>query len=100
MWARVKGRTENTLLKLPFKAVMFRPAFIRPMHGIKSRTKLYRALYAVMGPLYPFWKALMPNQVTTTEKVGRAMLRVASEGVPKPVLETRDINRLATGEAQ
>jgi uncharacterized protein YbjT (DUF2867 family) len=95
MWARVKGRTENELLKLPFKAAMFRPGFIQPRHGIKSRTKLYRTLYALMGPLYPLWKVLLPNLVTTTEKVGRAMLRVAHDGAPRPVLETRDLNALA-----
>ena len=95
MWARVKGRTENALLKLPFKAVMFRPAFIQPMHGIVSRTRVYRILYGVFGPLYPAWKVLLPGFVTTTEKVGRAMLRVAREGTPRPVLENRDINALA-----
>jgi uncharacterized protein YbjT (DUF2867 family) len=96
MWARVKGKTENELLKLPFNSVlMFRPGFIQPMHGIKSKTKLYRALYAVMGPLYPFWKTVLPGFVTTTEKVGKAMLRVAREGSSKKVLENRDINSLA-----
>lgn len=96
MWARVKGRTENALLGLPFKAkYMFRPGFIQPLHGIVSKTKLYRALYAVMAPLYPVWKALFPKYVTTTEQVGRAMLRVAREGAPKPVVENSDINALA-----
>lgn len=96
MWARVKGRTENALLELPFKAAyMFRPAFIQPMHGIVSRTRLYRLLYAVVGPLYPLWKVLFPGYVTTTEKVGRAMLEVARSGFPRPVLENGDINALA-----
>ena len=95
MWARVKGRTENALLRLPFKAAyMFRPAFIQPMHGIVSRTRIYRALYAIVGPLYPLWKALLPAWVTTTEKVGRAMLAVARRGALKPVLENADINEL------
>ncbi len=96
MWARVKGRTENALLGLPFKAkYMFRPGFIQPLHGIVSRTKLYRVAYAVMRPLYPVLKALFPKYVTTTEQLGRAMLRVAQEGAPKPVLENTDINALA-----
>lgn len=96
MWARVKGRTENALLELPFEAkYMFRPAFIQPMHGITSRTRLYRILYAVVGPLYPLWKALFPGYVTTTEKVGKAMLRVAKSGAPGPVLENRAINSIA-----
>jgi uncharacterized protein YbjT (DUF2867 family) len=96
MWARVKGRTENALLGLPFKAeYMFRPAFIQPMHGIVSRTRLYRILYAVVGPLYPIWRTLFPRYVTTTEKVGRAMIRAAKHGAPKQVLENADINALS-----
>jgi uncharacterized protein YbjT (DUF2867 family) len=96
MWARVKGRTENALLRLPFKAAwMFRPAFIQPLHGIVSRTPAYRVLYRVMGPLYPLWKALLPAWVTTTEKVGKAMLAVVRRGAPKTVLENGDINALA-----
>jgi uncharacterized protein YbjT (DUF2867 family) len=95
MWARVKGKTENALLRLPFKAAyMFRPGVIQPLHGIKSKTKLYRALYAVTGPLFPVLKALFPKYVTTTEQVGRAMLKVAKQGASKPVLETPEINSL------
>jgi uncharacterized protein YbjT (DUF2867 family) len=97
MWARVKGQTENALLRLPFKAAyMFRPALIVPLHGIKSKTKLYRVFYAVLGPLLPLMKALMPKYVTTTEKVGQAMLLVAKRGAPKPVLENSDINKLCS----
>jgi len=95
MWARVKGQTENALLRLPFKAAyMFRPAVIVPLHGIKSRTRLYRVSYAVLGPLLPLMKAFMPKYVTTTEKLGRAMLIAAKRGAPKPVLENSDINNL------
>ncbi|MCY1018966.1 NAD-dependent epimerase/dehydratase family protein [Pyxidicoccus sp. MSG2] len=95
MWARVKGRAENALLGLPFKAkYMFRPAAIQPMHGIVSKTRSYRILYAVMTPLYPVLRALFPKYVTTTEKVGRAMLHVVRHGAPKPVLENADINAL------
>jgi uncharacterized protein YbjT (DUF2867 family) len=93
MWARVKGETENALLEMPFKAAyMFRPAFIQPMHGITSRTKLYRVLYRGLAPLVPVLKALIPKYVTTTERVGRAMLQVARQGAPKRVLENHDIN--------
>lgn len=96
MWARVKGKTENALLRLPFKAsYMVRPGFIQPQHGIKSKTKLYRAIYAVMGPLYPVLKAMAPKYVTTTEQVGRAMVKVARQGAPKQVLENSDINSIA-----
>jgi uncharacterized protein YbjT (DUF2867 family) len=95
MWARVKGETENALLALPFKAAyMLRPGFIQPLHGITSRTGLYRAAYAVAGPLYPVLKRLLPNLVTTTERLGRAMIRVAREGAPKHVLEGSDLNEL------
>ncbi len=95
MWARVKGETENALLRMPFKAVyMFRPAYIQPLHGIRTKTKWYGAFYSLMGPLYPVWKLLLPKYVTTTECVGRAMLKVASQGAPKRVLENRDINAI------
>jgi uncharacterized protein YbjT (DUF2867 family) len=96
MWARVKGETENALLALPFHAYMFRPGYIQPLHGIKSKTKMYRAVYAVMAPLYPLWKMTLPSYVTTTEQVGRAMLRVAREGAPERVLENGAINALAS----
>jgi uncharacterized protein YbjT (DUF2867 family) len=95
MWARVKGATENALLAMPFKAAyMFRPAYIQPMHGIKASGRGTRIMYAVMGPLYPLWKTLAPRYVTTTEEVGRAMLRVAREGAPKHLLEPADIAAL------
>ncbi|QDF07701.1 MULTISPECIES: NAD(P)H-binding protein [Myxococcus] len=96
MWARVKGETENTLLRQStLSAYMFRPGYIQPMHGIRSKTRLYQALYTVMAPLYPVWKALFPTFVTTTEQLGRAMLAVARQGASKRVLENRDINDLA-----
>ena len=94
MWARVKGQTENALLALEFKAVMFRPGVIVPMHGIVSKTRLYRVFYALARPILPLLRAGFPQLVTTTEQVGRAMLRVAKQGAPKPILETRDINAL------
>jgi hypothetical protein len=93
MWARVRGETENALLRLPLKAVyIFRPGFIQPLHGIQSKTKLYRAFYAMTGPLYPILRRLAPKYVTTTEALGRAMIRVAEHGAPKRVLEMADIN--------
>lgn len=96
MWARVKGKAENAVLRSPFKAsYVFRPAFIQPQHGIQSRTRLYRVLYRVVAPLYPVLKALLPRYVTTTERMGRAMLAVARSGAPKRVLENADINEVA-----
>ena len=95
MWARVKGQTENALLALPFKGVyVFRPAAIQPLHGIRSKTAWINAAYAVLGPLYPVFKRLVPDYVTTTEQIGRAMLAVARRGAPKRVLENADNNRL------
>src|SRR5215468_8007425 len=86
MWARVKGRTENALLKMPFKAVyMFRPAYIQPLYGARTKTAWYGAFYAVLRPFYPVLKTLFPNYVTTTECVGRAMLNVTKRGFPNPV---------------
>jgi len=95
MWARVKGQTENVLLAMPFKAAyMFRPALIVPLHGIKSRTRLYRVFYDLLKPVLPFLLRF-PKYVTTTEKLGQAMLVAAKRGAPKPVLESVDINQLA-----
>jgi hypothetical protein len=95
MWARVKGKTENDLLKLPFKAAyMFRPAGIQPLHGVRSKTAWYQAAYTVAAPLLTLLNRIAPNYMTTTEQVGRAMIAVARNGYPKPVLESEDINRL------
>jgi uncharacterized protein YbjT (DUF2867 family) len=95
MWARVKGKTENDVMKLPFKrAYAFRPGVIVPLHGIQSRTALYRVPYLVLGPLLPLLKGRFPKYVTTTEQIGLAMLRAAKSGAPKRVLESADINAL------
>ena len=96
MWARVKGETENALLGLPFRAAyMFRPGFIQPLHGITSKTGLYRVLYAVASPLVPVAKRIWPRWITSTEQVGRAMIQAAGGGSPKVFLENEDINALA-----
>ena len=95
MWARVKGETENALLQMPFKAAyMFRPGYIQPLHGVRTKTRWYGTVYAILGPLYPLWKLLFPKYVTTTECVGRAMLSVAKRGALKSVLENQDINAI------
>jgi uncharacterized protein YbjT (DUF2867 family) len=95
MWARVKGKTENDLLKLPFKAAyMFRPAGIQPLHGVRSRTAWVQAIYVVASPLLTWLDRVAPKYMTTTEQVGRAMIKVARDGYPKPVLESEDINRV------
>jgi uncharacterized protein YbjT (DUF2867 family) len=95
MWARVKGKTENDLLKLPFKAAyMFRPAAIQPLHGIRSKTAWVQAIYVAAAPLLSLLNRVAPKYMTTTEQVGRAMIKVARDGYRKPVLESEDINRL------
>ena len=95
MWARVKGRTENAILRMPFKgSYMFRPGYIQPLHGIASSARATRVMYAVMAPLFPVWKALFPSHVTTSEILGRAMIRAARDGYAKRVLEVPDINAL------
>jgi hypothetical protein len=95
MWARVKGETENALLRMGFKqAYMFRPGGIVPLHGISSKTPVYRIVYTGLKPLLPLLLRTFPQYVTTTEQVGRAMLAVAKHGYPKPVLEAADIARL------
>jgi uncharacterized protein YbjT (DUF2867 family) len=99
MWARVKGKTENALLQMPFiDAYMFRPGIILPVHGEVSKTKSYRIMYAVMSPLFRLWKLLFPRQVVTTEQIGLAMLQIAKQGSPTRVLGSRDIQTLLSGE--
>jgi uncharacterized protein YbjT (DUF2867 family) len=99
MWARVKGRTENALRRLPFKAVyLFRPSVIQPMHGARSKTRVYAVTYMLAGWLLPLLRAMFPRRVLTTESVGRAMLAVARRGAPQAVLEPGDIYDAARGE--
>jgi uncharacterized protein YbjT (DUF2867 family) len=93
MWARVKGKTENDLSKLPFKAAyMFRPAGIQPLHGIRSKTAWVQAIYVGAAPLLSLLNRVAPKYMTTTEQLGRAMIKVARDGFPRPVLESEDIN--------
>ncbi|WP_088044422.1 epimerase [Bacillus sp. EAC] len=95
MWARVKGKTENDLLKLPFKrAYMFRPGGIIPQKNVRSKTKVYQVFYDVLRPLYPFFKKMFPNSVTTSEQIGRAMIKVALHGYSKPIIESSEINKI------
>jgi len=96
MWARVKGETENALAKMGFKgAYMFRPGYIQPMRGARSKTALYQGIYNVVGVLYPLFKSIAPSYVTTTVDLARAMIEAAHSGYSRTVLETLDVNRLA-----
>jgi uncharacterized protein YbjT (DUF2867 family) len=94
MWARVKGRTENALMKLPFKAAyLFRPGVIRPIKGVGHA----HAISAAVGLLYPVWKFFFPQYVCTLEEVGLAMINAAGQGYSKQVLENKDIALLGKG---
>ena len=95
MWARVKGRTENALLRLFKSAYMFRPGYIQPLRGVRSSTPLYQGLYTVVAPLYPLLRRVIPKQLTTTVAVGRALIQVAAVGYAKHIIDVEDINRLA-----
>ena len=93
MWARVKGKTENDLQRLPFKGVYcFRPGFIKPIKGLKRAFKLA----SIMGAAYPLWKALIPKYVCTLEDLGRAMIHVTQKGFQSRVLECKEITRAAS----
>jgi uncharacterized protein YbjT (DUF2867 family) len=94
MWARVKGETEDALLAMSPQTYMFRPGFIQPQHGVRSKTRLYSTVYSVTGPLLPVLRRVFPSAVTTTERLGRAMVTVSAQGATKRILETRDINAI------
>lgn len=97
MWARVKGATENTLLRMPFRAAyMFRPAFIQPMHGEQPKAAMTKLALRVIGPLMVLVIRYAPQYGTTSERIGRAMLFAVKHGAPKKVLESRDINALSS----
>jgi len=92
MWARVKGKTENDLMKLPFKKVFaFRPGFLFPSKGSKNVNKYY---YPILF-LYPVLRLLFPGMVSTLKELGLAMIKSATQGYEKPVLEVKDIVTLS-----
>jgi uncharacterized protein YbjT (DUF2867 family) len=95
MWARIKGKTENALLAMPFKAAyMFRPGYIQPGKGIRSKTPLYRIFYILLTPFYYLFKPFK-SLVTNTKSLGKAMINVTKKGSDKNILGVRDINILA-----
>jgi uncharacterized protein YbjT (DUF2867 family) len=97
MWARVKGRTENRLLATAgIDAYIFRPGYIQPLKGVRSRTPQYRWFYGAIGPLYPVIARVLPGHVSTTVNVGRAMIDVGIDGYSKRILESRDINEVGS----
>ncbi|MES2151319.1 MAG: NAD-dependent epimerase/dehydratase family protein [Pseudomonadota bacterium] len=96
MWERVRGKTENALLALPFRGVyILRPGMIQPLHGVVSKTASYRIFYTLTKPLLPLLRALLPSQVLSTPQIGQAMLAAVRHGAAKRVLESADIDRLS-----
>jgi uncharacterized protein YbjT (DUF2867 family) len=94
MWARVKGKTENDLLKLPFKkAYLFRPGYMQPTRGLKNTLRFYK----YFSWMYPFLRATMPKSVCTLGELGKAMINAVLTGYDKNILEVEDIVRLAMG---
>lgn len=92
MWARVKGKTENDLMRLPFKrAYNFRPGFMKPYPGQKNIKSIYKPIIS----LYPMLKMLFPNSVLTMQEVGLAMINSVLKGYPKQILEAKDIKTLS-----
>jgi uncharacterized protein YbjT (DUF2867 family) len=92
MWARVKGKTENDLMKLPFKRVYnFRPGFMKPTAG-QTRVNKY---YKYVSWLYPIMRGIAPNSASSIREVGIAMINTVLKGYPEQILEVKDINRLA-----
>lgn len=94
MWARVKGQAENALFAMQFRTHAFRPGLIQPTKGIRSKTGWYNVFYALFGPIYAVFGGLMGNFATTTDNLGRAMIRVALEGSDVRILHNADINRI------
>lgn len=91
-WARVKGKTENDLIKLSFKAVYnFRPGFLKPFKGAQNA----KEFYSILNPFFPFFRRILPHYFLTLQELGKAMIRVTQNGYDKKVLETRDIARLS-----
>lgn len=95
MWERVRGRTENAVLRQPFRgAYVFRPGMIQPLDGIKSKTAAYRIFYSLTKPLLPLLRAALPRHIINTREIGQAMLSVVRNGAARRVLESADIAQL------
>ncbi len=91
MWARVKGRTEQEIIAMLPNGYAFRPGMIQPTHGARSKTRLYNSIYTVAGPLISLLDRVAPSYVTSTDRLGRAMLRVARTGSPSHIVENADL---------
>lgn len=94
MWARVKGATENALLAMPLRAYAIRPGFIRPMRGVRTKTRFYAVAYQLLGWIYPVVLRVAPNLVITSEELGRAMLAIAAERPDERIFDTAAMKAL------
>lgn len=95
MWTRVKGKAENALLRMPFKAVyVFRPGIIEPMFGAKSKTAAYRVFYTLAKPLMPVFHWMIPNQIMTTQQIGLAMLALTKKSSSQRIFGSKEIRAL------
>jgi len=96
MWARIKGKTENALIEMPFKAAyMFRPGYIQPLKGVKTKVVLGRIFYNIVGWLYPLLKFLFPKQILTTSQIGQAMITLSKSNEKSGIYECADINQVS-----
>jgi uncharacterized protein YbjT (DUF2867 family) len=91
-WARVKGRTELEIIDLLPNGYAFRPGMIQPMRGVRSKTRLYDTIYTITGPVIPFLVRIAPRYVTTTDRIGQAMLRAARTGFANHIVENADLH--------
>jgi uncharacterized protein YbjT (DUF2867 family) len=94
MWARVRGETENALLATSLDTYILRPGYIQPLYGATSRTRLYRVLYRFVRVLYPALRAVFPKHVSTTERIGRAMIGLARHGTGERILYSAAFNAI------
>ncbi|MEV6851190.1 NAD-dependent epimerase/dehydratase family protein [Actinoplanes sp. NPDC051411] len=91
MWSRVKGRAERDIIALLPNGYAFRPGIIRPTHGARSKTRLYNSIYTATAPLLTLAERIAPKYVTTSDRLGRAMLHAARTGFPSRVVENADL---------
>jgi uncharacterized protein YbjT (DUF2867 family) len=91
MWSRVKGRTENEIIALLPNGYAFRPAMIQPTHGARSKTRLYNSIYTIAAPLFSLLDRVAPRYITSTDRLGRAMLHAARTGFPSHIVENADL---------
>lgn len=91
MWQRVKGRAEREILELLPNGYAFRPGIIQPTFGVRSKTRLYNAGYTLLAPVIPLLERIAPRYVTTTDRLGRAMLRAARTGFARHIVENADL---------